>query len=190
MGRVVVSEYVTLDGIMEAPNTWSFQFWSEQAAQFKLEELLAADALLLGRVTYQGFASAWPSMTDEAGFADRMNGLPKFVASTTLTDLGWTNSTPIAGDIAGEVRGLKDRFGQDILVAGSADLVRTLMHHKLVDEYRLMVHPIVVGRGKRLFGEGVGMSGLALVGTQTLGSGVVVLSYRPVRQGASSSMPS
>src|SRR5436305_2996163 len=121
MRKLVVSEYVTLDGVMEAPNKWSFQFWNEEAAQFKFDELFASDALLLGRVTYQGFAAAWPSMKDEAGFGDRMNGLPKYVVSTTLEEAAWNNSTLIKENVAEAVAALKQQPGQDILVAGSAD---------------------------------------------------------------------
>jgi len=187
MRKVIVSEYVTLDGVMEDPGGsegtehggWSFQFWSEEAAKFKFDELFASDALLLGRVTYQGFAKAWPSMTDEQGFADRMNSLPKFVVSTTLEKLEWNNSRLIKGNIAEEVSKLKQQPGQDILIAGSVELVHTLMQHDLIDEYRIMVHPIVLGSGKRLFREGSDKTVLRLVDTRTFSSGVVVLSYQP-----------
>ncbi|MHB8624937.1 MAG: dihydrofolate reductase family protein [Aggregatilineales bacterium] len=189
MRKVVASEYVTLDGIMEDPGGgegtgyggWSFQFWSEEAAKFKFDELFASDALLLGRVTYQGFAKAWPSMTDEAGFANRMNGLPKYVVSTTLEVVEWNNSRLIKGNIAEEVSKLKHEPGQDILIAGSGDLVHLLIQHDLIDEYRLMVHPVVVGGGKRLFREGSDKKVLKLVDTKTFSSGVVILSYQPAR---------
>jgi len=187
MRKVIVSEYVTLDGVMEDPgggegtkhSGWSFQFWSEEAAKFKFDELFASDALLLGRVTYQGFAKVWPSMTDEHGFADRMNSLPKFVVSTTLEKLEWNNSRLIKGNIAEEVSKLKQQPGQDILVAGSVELVHTLMQHDLIDEYRIMVHPVVVGSGKRLFKDETDMRVLKLVDTKTFSSGIVVLSYQP-----------
>lgn len=179
MRKVVVTEYVTLDGVMEAPNKWSFQFWTEESAQFKFDELFASDALLLGRVTYEGFAAAWPTMKDDAGFADRMNSLPKYVVSTTLQELEWNNSRLIRENVAEEVARLKREPGGDILVAGSADLVSTLMQHDLVDEYRLMVHPVVVGSGKRLFSEGSDKTVLKLVDTRTFSSGVVVLTYQP-----------
>src|SRR5215212_8954924 len=132
MGRVVVTEFVSLDGVIEAPGG---------GEEFELDELMAADAQLLGRVTYEGFARAWPSMTDEAGFAERMNSMPKYVVSTTLGDdeADWNNSTVIRGDVAGEVLKLKEDVGGDILIAGSAQLVQTLAAHDLVDEYRLMV---------------------------------------------------
>ena len=187
MRKVIVSEYVTLDGVMEDPGGgegtkhggWSFQFWSEEAAKFKFDELFASDALLLGRVTYQGFAKAWPAMTDEHGFADRMNSLPKFVVSSTLEKLEWNNSRLITGNIAEEVSRLKQQPGQDILVAGSVELVHTLMQHDLIDEYRIMVHPVVVGSGKRLFKDETDMKVLKLIDTKTCSSGIVVLSYQP-----------
>jgi dihydrofolate reductase len=178
---VVATEYITLDGVMEAPNKWSFQFWNDEAAKFKFDELFASDALLLGRVTYQGFAAAWPSVTDEAGFADRMNSLPKYVVSTTLQEAEWNNSTLIKENVVEEVRKLKQQPGQDILVAGSADLLHTLMQAGLVDEYRLMVHPIVLGSGKRLFKEGNATNALKLVDTKTLDTGIVILTYQPVQ---------
>jgi dihydrofolate reductase len=164
---------------MEAPDQWHFPFWSDEMGTYKRDELFASDALLLGRVTYEGFAAAWPSVADEAGFADRMNSLPKYVVSTTLDDVAWNNSRLIKGDVADEVAALKRQPGRDILVGGSADLVQTLMQHDLVDEYRLMVHPVVVGRGKRLFREGSTMKTLKRVATTPLGPDVVVLTYRP-----------
>lgn len=181
MGRVVVSTYVTLDGVMEAPEKWSLQYFDEEAAKYAHDQLFASDALLLGRKTYEGFAAAWPSMTDETGFADRMNGLPKYVASTSLDKAEWNNTTVIEGDVAEEVSRLKQQTGGDILMYGSADLMRTLMRHDLVDEYRIWVQPIVVGGGKRLFGEEGEAKELGLAGTTTFGSGTVVLSYEPAR---------
>jgi len=189
MRRLVVSEFVSLDGVMEDPGGaerskhggWSHQFWSEEAARFKFDELFASDALLLGRVTYQGFAKAWPSMKDDQGFADRMNGLPKFVVSTTLAEVEWNNSRLVRGDVAEEVSNLKQQAGQDILVAGSGRLVDTLMRRDLVDEYRIMVHPVVLGGGKRLFGEGSDRKVLRLVKSKKFGSGVVLLFYQPAR---------
>lgn len=177
MRKVVASEYVTLDGVMEAPEKWSLQFWSEEMARFAHEQLFASDALLLGRVTYEGFAKAWPSRTDEAGFADRMNALPKYVVSRTLEEAEWNNSTLIGGDVAGQVSKLKEQPGDDVLIYGSSELLHTLMQHGLVDEYRLWVSPVVLGSGKRLFKEG-STGSLALVDTSTIGS-VVILSYRP-----------
>ena len=190
MSNVVVTEFLTLDGVMEAPGgefhpdgkgAWTFQFFNDEAGKFKLNELFAADALLLGRVTYQHFAAAWPSVTDEEGFADRMNSLPKFVASTTLQEpLEW-NATLIQGDVAEAVSKLKQQPGQDILICGSADLVHTLMQYDLIDEFRLMLFPVILGSGKRLFRERIASTALRLVETKTFSSGVVVLSYAPDR---------
>lgn len=186
MRKVIVSEFVTLDGVIEDPGGsektphggWSFQFWSDEAGKYKFDEIFASDALLLGRVTYQGFAAAWPAVTDESGFADRMNGLPKYVVSTTLNEAAWNNSTLIKANIAEEVSRLKQQPGKDILVSGSGRLVRTLMQHGLVDEYRLMVHPIVLGGGKRLFDGVTDLSLLKLIETKTFSSGVVLLVYQ------------
>ncbi|HKG93291.1 MAG TPA: dihydrofolate reductase family protein [Gemmatimonadaceae bacterium] len=181
MRRIVVTEFLTLDGVMESPEKWSFPFWNEEAATFKHDELLATDALLLGRVTYEGFAAAWPSRTDESGFADRINSLPKFVVSTTLRDVSWNNSRLIAGNVADEVARLKDAPGGDIGVHGSCTLAQTLIRQDLVDEYHLLVYPVVRGSGKRLFADGVQAS-LTLADSKTFATGVVALVYRPARQ--------
>jgi len=176
MRRVVVTEYLSLDGIFEEPGQWSFPFWSEEGSRFKYDELFASDAQLLGRLTYEGFAKAWPAMRDDAGFANRMNGMRKYVVSTTLENPEWNNTTVIKGNVAEEVSKLKQESGQDILVAGSGKLVHTLTEHGLVDEYRFMVHPIVLGSGKRLFAE---RNVFKLVDTKRFSSGVVVLTYEP-----------
>ncbi len=188
MRKVIASEFVSLDGVMEDPS-WTFQFSSEEQQKFKFDELAASDALLLGRVTYEGFAAAWPNMMEQYGgprraelgeYADMMNGYPKYVVSTTLQEpLEWNNSTLIEGDVAEEVSRLKQQPGKDILIFGSGDLVNTLMRHDLIDEYRLMVFPVVLGSGKRLFRDGIDKIVLRLVDTETFGSGVVVLTYRP-----------
>ena len=190
MGKVVVSEFVTLDGVME-DQSCTFQFSSEEQEKFKFAELAAADALLLGRKTYEGFAAAWPDMMEHyegprrealGEYTDMMNGYPKHVASTTLQEpLGWNNSTIIKGNIPEEVDKLKQQEGKDILVFGSADLMNTLMRHGLVDELRLMVFPIIVGKGKRLFEDGEDGRTLKLVDSKTFGTGVVSLAYRPER---------
>jgi dihydrofolate reductase len=189
MRKVVVTEFVSLDGVMEDPG-WTFQFGSEEQERFKFAELAASDALLLGRVTYEGFAAAWPNMMDQyegprraelGEYADMMNGYPKHVVSTTLEEAGWNNSTLIRGNVAEEVSELKRQPGKDILIFGSADLVNALMRHDLIDELRLMVFPIVVRSGKRLFEDGLEELVLRLVDTTTFGSGVVVLTYRPAR---------
>jgi dihydrofolate reductase len=192
MGKVVVSEFVTLDGVMDDPGGsektkhggWSFKIRSSpDQLKFKFDELFASGCLLLGRVTYQGFAQAWPSMKDQFGFADRMNSLPKYVVSTTLDRVEWNNSWLIRENIAEEVKKLKQQQGQDILVFGSGELVRTLMKQGLVDELRLMVFPIVLGSGRRLFGEDEDlMTFLSLGDSRAFESGVVLLSYGPLAE--------
>jgi len=180
MRKLVVSEFVSLDGVVEDPR-WTFQFSSEDRDQFKFDELAASDALLLGRVTYEGFAAAWPQMEEQTGeYGAWMNGYPKHVVSTTLGEpLEWNNSTLVKGNVAEEVSNLKRQPGKDILIFGSGELVNALMQHDLIDEYRLMVFPVVVGSGKRLFSEGGDTKALKLAETKTFDSGVVVLSYRP-----------
>ena len=189
MGRIVVTEFVSLDGVMEDPGGaegfkhagWTFRFnRGAEGDRFKLDELVGVEAQLLGRVTYQAFTQAWPAMQDEVGFADRMNGMPKYVVSTTLTDdeATWENSTVIRGDIVRELSGLKERLEGDLLVAGSATLVQTLVEHRLVDEIRLMVFPIILGSGKRLFGDVSMPPTLHLQSTQVIGEGIVILTYR------------
>ena len=164
MAKLVVTEFVSLDGVMDDPGGsegtkhggWTFQFdRGDEGNKFKLDELIASDALLLGRVTYQGFAQAWPGRTDEQGYAQKMNPMRKYVVSTTLTDdeATWENTEVIRGDVAGEIAKLKAEPGGDILVHGSCSLVHSLMEYGLVDEYRLMVFPILLGSGKRLFPE-------------------------------------
>ncbi|MEP7285582.1 MAG: dihydrofolate reductase family protein [Chloroflexota bacterium] len=179
MRKVVVAEFLSLDGVMEEPS-WSMPYWGDDIAKFKLDELFASDAHLLGRVTYQGFAEAWPSRTDEAGFSDRMNNLPKYVVTTTLEKGEWDNSHLIKENVAEEVSKIKQQPGQDILVAGSATLVQTLIQHNLVDEYHLLVYPVVLGTGKRLFQDG-SKTTLKLVESKPFSSGVVLLVYQTVK---------
>lgn len=188
MGKIIVSEFITLDGVIEAPggedslgerSGWSLPFFSEETMKVKLDELLASDALLMGRATYQIHAAAWPSMTDEEGFADRMNSLPKYVVSTTLEKVEWNNSRLIRGNIPEEVKKLKQESQRDILIDGSGELVNLLMQHDLIDEYRLLVHPVVVGKGKRLFREDSQKKELRLIEARALGTGVVALTYQP-----------
>jgi dihydrofolate reductase len=176
MRKVVVAEFLSLDGVMEAPEKWSFQFWNDEMAKFKHDELFASDAHLLGRVTYQIFAAAWPSRTGE--FADRMNNLPKYVVSATLEKAEWKDSHVIKENVAEEIAKLKQQAGQDILVAGSGTLVQTLIEHNLIDEYHLLVYPVVLGSGKRLFKD-ASQTTLKLVDTKAFSSGVVLLSYVP-----------
>ncbi len=177
MRKIVVTEFLSLDGIMEHP-AWTFPYWNDEIAKFKGEETSASDALLLGRVTYQGFAAAWPESTDEG--ADYFNSVRKYVVSTTLDTVEWNNSRLIKGNIVEELIKLKQQDGQDILVNGSATLVQTLMRHDLVDRYRLLVYPVVLGKGKRLFQEGTTAT-LKLVETQAFSSGVAALIYEPDR---------
>jgi dihydrofolate reductase len=156
---------------------WTFAYGSPDQQQWKSSELFRADALLLGRKTYQGFAAAWPSMPGTGAYGERMNSLPKYVASTTLSQMTW-NATVLEGDLAGELAKLKQEIDQDILIFGSRQLVKTLHAQNLIDEYRLMVFPVVLGSGKRLFGEDDEKKTLRLVETTTFPSGVVVLTYQ------------
>ena len=180
-----MSEFVSLDGVMEAPggeeghphSGWVIDFLHPGWEAYKLDEVLSSEALLLGRVTYDGFADAWPRRGGE--FADKMNSMPKFVVSRTPKELEWNDSTLIQGDVADEVSKLKQWDGLDILVAGSRTLVHTLMDHDLVDEYRLMVFPVVLGSGRRLFPDTPDKTVLRLVDTQTFDSGVQVHTYEP-----------
>src|SRR5258708_18363415 len=187
MARIVVSEFVILDGVMEDPGGaeafehggWSFQFdRGADGNRFKVDELLASDALLLGRVTYQGFAKAWPTMQNE--FADKMNSMRKYVVSTTLGDheATWNNSTVIRGEVVAEITRLKAEPGGDMLVGGSARLVQMLLENGLVDEFRLMVYPIVLGTGKRLFLDAT-PTRLALGEARSTGDGILMLTYHP-----------
>jgi len=181
VGKLKVSTFLTLDGVMQAPGDageferggWQLQSFDEGAGAITKDGLFAADALLLGRVTYEHFAAAWPGMTDKEGFAERMNSIPKFVASTTLADAAW-NATVIR-DPAAEVPKIKRQH--DLLVMGSGRLVHALREHDLVDEYEVWIHPILLGAGKRLFEETAEMTTLALTGTKTTDMGVTVLTY-------------
>ena len=176
--KVVASTYITLDGFIDEPGKWSFPFWCEEAAQFKWRELLAAEALLLGRITYEGFAAAWPTMEGTGEFGERMNSLPKYVASRTLEAATW-NATIMRDDVAEAVRKLRQVDGGDLLIGGSGQLIDFLAEHDLVDEYRLMVHPIVLGDGTKRLLNGVSRRALTLIDSLIFPTGVVVLTYRP-----------
>jgi len=179
MRNIVVTEFMSLDGVMEEPG-WTFEYWNDEIAKFKGEESTASDALLLGRVTYQGFAAAWPQSNDEG--ADYFNSVRKYVVSETLEEpLEWNNSRLIKDDIVEQITDLKQQDGKDITVHGSAALVQTLMQHDLVDRYRLLVYPLIVGKGKRLFEEDTPAT-LKLLESQSFSSGVVALIYEPERQ--------
>jgi dihydrofolate reductase len=212
MGKIVISEFVSLDGVVEDPagiegfkhGGWTFEIdrgeegedgavgrrqepvvsgplarVPEQVALHLFREALGTEALLLGRVTYEGFAAAWPSRDGE--FADKFNGMPKYVVSSTLEDPEWNNSKVLGGDVVEEVSRLKRELDGDIVVYGSIRLVRALIEHDLVDEFRLMVYPVVLGAGERLFGELSDKKPLRLVVTKTVGEGVAIHTYGPVR---------
>jgi dihydrofolate reductase len=179
MRKVVVTEFISLDGVMEEPR-WTFKYWNDEIAKFKGEESSASDALLLGRVTYQEFAAAWPESKDEG--ADYFNSVRKYVVSKTLEEpLEWYNSTLIKGNIAAEITKLKQRDGKDIAVHGSSTLVQSLMQYDLVDRYQLLVYPVVLGKGKRLFEEGATAT-LKLLESRSFSSGVAAHVYEPDRK--------
>jgi dihydrofolate reductase len=186
MARVVVTEFVSLDGVMEAPGgddgfvrgAWTFEFdRGDEGNKFKLDETMATDALLLGRKTYEGFAAAWPQRDGE--FADRFNSMPKYVVSSTLTDPSWTNTTVLSGDPVAEVSRLKEGGDGELVVHGSGTLVRALVEADLVDELRLMVFPVVLGTGMKLFGDTRDLKKLRLTSSQVVGDGVAILVYEP-----------
>ncbi|HEX3323796.1 MAG TPA: dihydrofolate reductase family protein [Solirubrobacterales bacterium] len=188
MGKIVVTEFVSLDGVMEDPGGaedyrhggWTFEIdRGEEGDKFKLDEVFEAEAQLLGRVTYEGFAAAWPTIEDDAGFAERMNAMPKYVVSSTLQEASWNNSTILRGEIADEVAKLHREIDGVILVAGSAQLVQALLEHDLVDQLRLMVFPVLLGEGRRLFDDVTEKKPLNLVDSKTLGAGIALLTYEP-----------
>jgi dihydrofolate reductase len=189
MGKIVVTEFISLDGVIEDPGGsedfkhggWSFEIRrGDEGDQFKLEETMSSAALLLGRKTYEGFADAWPSREGE--FADKFNNMPKYVVSSTLKDPKWTNTTVLEGALAHEVSKVRDEVDGDIVVHGSAQLVQGLLEHGLVDELRLMVFPVVLGSGKRLFGEISDKQQLKLAEAKTVGDGVVTQVYQAQSQ--------
>ncbi len=185
MGRIVVTEFISLDGVVEDPggsedfkhSGWSFEIdRGDEGNTFKLDETMESEALLLGRVTYEGFAEAWPQRDGE--FADKFNNMPKYVVSSTLSDPEWTNSTVINGDVAEAVEQVRDRHEGDVVVHGSVQLVQELLERDLVDELRLMVFPVLLGSGKRLFGETSDKKPLKLADSKTVGEGVTILVYQ------------
>jgi dihydrofolate reductase len=191
MGRIVVSEFVSLDGVIEAPGGgedyrhggWSFEIdRGPEGDRFKLDETIDAEALLLGRVTYEGFAAAWPTMEGE--FADKFNSMPKYVISSTLEEPEWNNTTVLGGDLVDEVTKLRESASGNVVVHGSARLVQGLLEHDLVDELRLMVYPVVLGSGKQLFGKTTDKKRVRLTDTQLVGDGIVIHTYETVRDGA------
>jgi dihydrofolate reductase len=187
MGRIVVTEFVSIDGVMEDPGGsedfkhggWAFEFSrGEEGDQFKSDETMGSAAMLLGRRTYEGFAKAWPSREGE--FADKFNNMPKYVVTSTLKDPEWTNTTVLDGDLADEVSKLRQQVDGDVIVHGSAQLVQALLDNGLVDELRLMVFPVVLGAGKRLFGETGEKMPLKLTDSKAVGDGVTIQIYEAV----------
>jgi dihydrofolate reductase len=188
MGKIVATEYVSLDGVVEAPGGfedfehagWTFEIdRGEEFEKFKLDETLNSEALLLGRVTYDVFAASWPSMEGEV--ADKFNAMPKYVVSSTLENPEWNNSVVLEGDVVEEVSRLRQELGGDVVVHGSPQLVQTLLEHDLVDELRMMVFPVVLGTGKRLFGKTSDKKRLRLTNSRTVGDGIAILIYEPAR---------
>ncbi|PZS07276.1 MAG: pyrimidine reductase [Acidimicrobiales bacterium] len=187
MGRVIVTEFVSLDGVMEAPggepgyahSGWTIPYHDPEQMKYKLDETQAAQVLLLGRKTYQGFAEAWPEHDDEAGFAQKMNTMPKFVVTTTLTDLEWQNSTVLPGPIQTSIPRLREEIDGEILVHGSRTLVHSLLRNGLIDELRLMIFPVILGSGARIFPDSPDAIALELVDHRRYASGVAVLTYHP-----------
>lgn len=186
MGKIVAAEYVSVDGVMQDPGGvgeieaggWTNPYWNDELAKLQTDLLFTSDALLLGRVTYEGFAATWPDMEHEQGpFADKMNTMPKYVASRTLTGMEW-NATPIGGDVPDEVAKLKRDSGQNLLIYGSGSLVRLLLQHGLLDQLRLMIYPVVLGAGKLLFTETGSKKELELAGVTTTSAGVLVVDYK------------
>lgn len=177
MRKLVVTEFLSLDGVMENPG-WTFPYWNDETAKFKGDEGEAADALLLGRVTYDGFAAAWPTSKDEG--ADYFNSIRKYVVTTTLDKADWNNSVLIKEDVVEEINRLKQQGGKNIIVHGSGRLIKTLMQHDLVDEYRFLIYPLVLGKGQRLFDDDYAVK-LKLVESRATSKGVVAVVYEPMR---------
>src|ERR1700682_5227820 len=179
--RLVATEYLSFDGVFEEPGHWSGPWFNDEAGQFKWAELQASDALLLGRKTYEGFAAAWPTMKGTGEFGVKMNTMTKYVVSSTLDKLEWTGSQLVKGNLAEEIRRLKREPGHDLLLSGSAQLFNALMKENLIDLYRFMVHPVVLGKGNRLFTEGNDRRVLDLADTKRFSSGIVIMEYKPAK---------
>jgi dihydrofolate reductase len=190
MRKLIVGTFLTLDGVMQAPGGpnedpsggfthggWSVGYWDDTMGEIITESIQQMGALLLGRTTYEIFAAHWPQVPDDNPVAAKLNSAPKYVASTTLDRVDWNNSTLLEGDVAKAVAALKDQPGGEIQVQGSCQLVQTLMRHDLVDEYRLWIFPVLLGTGKRLFGNGTVPAGVNLVGTKTSSTGVAIHTY-------------
>ncbi len=183
MRKVTAGLFVSLDGVMESPEKWQLPYFNDEMGEAIGAAMAASDVMLLGRVTYQEFASYWPGVrSEDQPFADYMNNTPKYVVSTTLERVEWQNSTLIKEDVAEEITNLKQQPGKDISITGSATLVRWLLRYDLLDELGLMIHPVVVGSGKRLFEDGGDQKALKLVDSKTFSTGVVSLTYQPDRE--------
>ncbi len=178
MRKITLSEFISLDGVIENP-MWTAPYWNDKIGEFKYAELFSHDALLLGRVTYQGFAEAWPGRTDEQGYSDRINTMPKHVVTTTLDQAAWTNSSLIRSSVLDRIAQLKQESGQDILIFGSGRLATTLMEHGLIDRYNLIVYPVVLGSGQKLFNDG-DQAALKLIESRPFDSGAIALVYQSV----------
>lgn len=178
MRKIVAGLFITLDGVVESPDQWQFPYFNDELGQAVTAQMDAADTMLLGRQTYQEFASFWPDAPADDPFTARMNTTPKFVVSTTLDTVAWQNSTLIKGNVAEELTRLKQQPGTNIGVTGSATLIRSLLRDNLLDELNLLIHPVVVGSGKRLFPDGSDPAALKLVDAQTFSTGVLSLTYR------------
>jgi dihydrofolate reductase len=179
--RLVATEYLSLDGVFEEPGRWSGPFFNDEAGQFKWAELQASDALLLGRKTYEGFSAAWPNMKGTGEFGEKMNTMTKYVVSSTLGKVEWPGSKLVKGDLVEKIRQLKREPGHDLLLSGSGQLFNALMQENLIDLYRLMVHPVVLASGKRLFTESNARRVLDLTETKRFSSGIVVMEFRPAK---------
>lgn len=180
MRKIVAGLIISLDGVVEAPEKWHYRYFNDESGAAIESQMAASDTMLLGRVTYQEFASYWPNQSsDDMPMADYMNNVPKLVVSTTLDRVEWQNSTLIGGDVVEELTRLKQQPGKDITITGSITLVQSLLRDGLLDELQLLLHPIVVGSGKRLFEDGNDQTPLDLVDSKTFSTGVVTLTYRP-----------
>ena len=184
MGNVVITSFITLDGVIESPEKWSFDYQSEDTGAYNQKVLFAADVMLLGRITYEGFAEAWPGREDEAGFAEKMNGMRKVVVSTTLESPEWNNTTVASGDLAETVATLKAETDGDILVWGSATLAQALIERDLVDAYELLANPVIAGGGKSLYGQDGTKRALRRADATVLSGGMTALRLEPVHDAA------
>jgi dihydrofolate reductase len=180
MRKIVAGLFISLDGVTEAPENWQLPYLNDELLEAVGSAMAESDTMVLGRRTYEEFASYWPQQGSEVQFADHMNDTPKLVASTTLDSVEWRNATLLKGDVAEELARLKQQPGKDISITGSATLVRSLLHQGVMDELRLLVHPVVVGHGNRLFPDGEPQRPLELVDSKTFSTGVVSLTYRPL----------